>query len=604
MAEFRAPFPLQRYLFNRGLVTSGNYKPLIDDIYFQPSAPSPDGNASGAGFSVTLSAPTATASGTSSAITEVGSGSQRAQTSVNGVDSTTLAYPANVTSGNLLVCLGRAFNGTAAPTAISVTDTRGTTYTVKLVAEGANDCQWIAYGIAPSSGANTVTVNPNNASDAFGFAIDEFTGVDTTTPLSVDGGTSTGTGTAVSDSLTTLNAGELVVGIMGHFGGTPTITPSNTQIGEQENNNTQEAFSAAFQIAGAAGSYSISWALGSSETWTATTLSFKKAGASPDGNATGAGFGITASSVTATGSGSANAAGTGFGITITGANGTASGGATGTGAGFSVSITGANGTASSTSTATAGGFGLTVTSATGSANSTANATGAGFTVTINGADGSATGTSGGADGFATGVGFTVSITGATASANTTANATGAGFNVTIASATGTASGSAQASGAGFGITITSATGSANSTANAQGSGFNVTIAGATGTATGTVAGDGNATGGGFGITITGANGTASGTGNQTIGFSGGFALPKKQRKKIRQYVETAIDSADTIGIPETAVESLENEIIRAVQARNFAEELYIAIYARDMVQMRLDELRQEIEDEDDLLLLS
>lgn len=91
---------------------------------------------------------------------------------------------------------------------------------------------------------------------------------------------------------------------------------------------------------------------------------------------------------------------------------------------------------------------------------------------------------------------------------------------------------------------------------------------------------------------------------QTIGFSGGFALPKKQRKKIREYVETAIDSANTIGIPETAVESLENEIIKAVQARNFAEELYIAIYARDMVQMRLDELRQEIEDEDDLLLLS
>lgn len=35
MADFRYPFTLQKYLFNRGLVSSPNYKPLIDDIHFQ-----------------------------------------------------------------------------------------------------------------------------------------------------------------------------------------------------------------------------------------------------------------------------------------------------------------------------------------------------------------------------------------------------------------------------------------------------------------------------------------------------------------------------------------------------------------------------------------
>jgi hypothetical protein len=35
MADFRYPFPLQKYLFNRGLVTSKNYAALIDDIHFQ-----------------------------------------------------------------------------------------------------------------------------------------------------------------------------------------------------------------------------------------------------------------------------------------------------------------------------------------------------------------------------------------------------------------------------------------------------------------------------------------------------------------------------------------------------------------------------------------
>jgi hypothetical protein len=35
MADFRYPFPLQKHLFNRGLVASKNYAPLIDDIHFQ-----------------------------------------------------------------------------------------------------------------------------------------------------------------------------------------------------------------------------------------------------------------------------------------------------------------------------------------------------------------------------------------------------------------------------------------------------------------------------------------------------------------------------------------------------------------------------------------
>lgn len=215
-------------------------------------------------------------------IIEVGSGSQRAQVSALNVSSQPLAYPANVTAGDLLVCLGRCWHSTTPHTSISVTDTRGTTYSVFFVDEaGSNDSQFIAYGIAPSSGANTVTVTPNSLAETISLAIDEFSGVDTTTPLSVGGSTSTGASTTASDSLTTLTAGELVVGVMGHTGGAPTITPSNTQIGEQEDNNTQEAFAAAFRIAGATGSYSISWTIGSSVTWTATTLSFKETAGTP-----------------------------------------------------------------------------------------------------------------------------------------------------------------------------------------------------------------------------------------------------------------------------------------------------------------------------------
>lgn len=211
---------------------------------------------------------------------EVGAGSQRASTFANGVNSLDLAYPGNVASGNLLVCAGQAYNSSTGPTSVAVTDSIGTTYTVKSFAPSSgapNERIWIAYGIAPSSGANTVTVNPSNASDDLSFSIDEFSGVDTTTPLDVDGSYTQGTGTTASDSITTTVDGALIVGVMGYDGSTVTLSPGSgwTEIGEHEDNTTDEAHAAAFQIVGAAGSYTASWTLGALRVWQAMTLSFK-----------------------------------------------------------------------------------------------------------------------------------------------------------------------------------------------------------------------------------------------------------------------------------------------------------------------------------------
>jgi uncharacterized protein (DUF2237 family) len=203
--------------------------------------------------------------------------SRRARTFGNAVNSQTLAYPGDVTAGNLLVCGGFTF--AAGPPTISVTDTRGTSYTVLSFNPNSSETGWIAYGIAPSSGANTVTVNPSTASDFLSFSIDEFSGVDPTTPLSVDGGNATGASGIPIHSITTVTVNELIIGCMGYDGATTTIAPAGacTEIGEHEDNTSDEAHALVFRIVGAPDTYQVNWTLGATRTWQIMAASFREA---------------------------------------------------------------------------------------------------------------------------------------------------------------------------------------------------------------------------------------------------------------------------------------------------------------------------------------
>ena len=206
------------------------------------------------------------------AITEVGSGSQRAAGGNNNSVAAfaALAFPASVASGSLLVAAGAAWGSTAAPTSIAVTDTRGTPYTVALgtVPGGFTWRTFIAYGIAPSSGANSVTVNPAGADGTHSgsFSIDEFTALPNTIVASVNGGTTTGI-TAVDPTvnITTATAGELIIGVMSHDGGSAYLATagtgpsSGTAIGLNDVNSANQCHWALFEIAGAAGTYDVTW---------------------------------------------------------------------------------------------------------------------------------------------------------------------------------------------------------------------------------------------------------------------------------------------------------------------------------------------------------
>lgn len=209
---------------------------------------------------------------------EVGSGSQRATTEGGAFDTLQLAYPGNVTSGNLLSVTGATWTSADSHT-VAVSNTRSTSYTVVSPVDGPDKFQdLIAYGFAPSGGACTVTIDPNAAGAYGSFSIDEFSGGDSGTPLDVDGGSSQGTSTSPSDGITTTTDGALILGTMVHAGGTTSITPgaNYTQIGEIESaSNTPH--SGVFRIAGAAGAYTVDWTLGASSAWLVRTIALRAA---------------------------------------------------------------------------------------------------------------------------------------------------------------------------------------------------------------------------------------------------------------------------------------------------------------------------------------
>lgn len=195
-------------------------------------------------------------------------------------DSTTLAFPSNVVSGNLLLCCGAVWDGSAI-TSIPISDTVGTSYTTLLgtvVGGGQSILAWVAYGIAAGSGANTVTINPNGGGRYSSQTLIEFSGIDAT-PLDVNGGNSTGTSTSASDSITTTAADTVVVGIMTHGSTSAQFLTPDTGGGWVEAGEVQSTTNAphnvVYQIFASAGSKTPSWTIGNSVTWCAMTASFE-----------------------------------------------------------------------------------------------------------------------------------------------------------------------------------------------------------------------------------------------------------------------------------------------------------------------------------------
>jgi len=124
-----------------------------------------------------------------------------------------LAFGSNVVAGNLLVAVLGAYDDAA--TFNTPTDTIGTTYTqagtlLRGTVDSPAPMLAVYYGIAPSSGANTVTMTSSVGVQDKDLRIFELSGVDGTTPLNqTNGGVGRST-TPLSGNITTTLPGFII----------------------------------------------------------------------------------------------------------------------------------------------------------------------------------------------------------------------------------------------------------------------------------------------------------------------------------------------------------------------------------------------------------
>ena len=219
------------------------------------------------------------------AITEVSANRETCTPGAN-VDSLVCTFNNNVTSGNKIAAGGAVWDA-GNPASIAATSTCSAALTVYLssadTAFGGQFRRFIAEASATSTGGCAITINPSTGSGSFiAYGIDEFA-CPSGCVLDVDGGQSTGTGTAPSEGLT-VGTNSLVLAVMGYFN-TPdtTIAPDGTytQIGEEETNATTASYNFQFKVA--SGAETAAWTLGASNDWRAVSIALKESGGSTCG---------------------------------------------------------------------------------------------------------------------------------------------------------------------------------------------------------------------------------------------------------------------------------------------------------------------------------
>lgn len=195
----------------------------------------------------------------------------------NGTAGTTsqasrgLAFASNPAAGSFIVVGGAVWDGGSVPTSVSVTDSLSTSYTCLHDDIGGGDVrEFLCYGTTTSSGANTVTVDPEGSA-FISFGIAEFTGPDST-PLDADGGVTdnagTPGGTNTTDSITTISANALIIAVFSveNYSGNSAITPNAemTDIAEATDGGSLQPFNTSYRIATSATSYDVTYTYGAS----------------------------------------------------------------------------------------------------------------------------------------------------------------------------------------------------------------------------------------------------------------------------------------------------------------------------------------------------
>jgi hypothetical protein len=209
-------------------------------------ADAPTGGGGGGGSTLLVGTTDPWASGTPATIAHVQS---NAAVHLYSTSSNSLSFTSAVTAGNLLVV---AFARLNSVTVSSVTDTLGTTYSLVGTINGQPNSLAVYAGIAPSSGANTVSVTFAASEDYNTMAVSEFSGAQAV----LDGSASTiyGSSSPVTQSVVTTLPGDLIyVAQAGYHSADTFSAGGGFTIGAQA--NSYDAICAAYRVCATATTY-------------------------------------------------------------------------------------------------------------------------------------------------------------------------------------------------------------------------------------------------------------------------------------------------------------------------------------------------------------
>lgn len=203
---------------------------------------------------------------------------QRATTSSGSTSTTlTLAYPGNVTAGNVLVVGGSVVgNPSYARPSISATGTGAPTTGWRLIVSpgragttGGDARSFIAYAEAGASDACTVSLALNGLASFASYSITEFSGAS----LSL-ANTAAAYGTSTDPQVSVAAvSGALVLGCaMWRLNTSGTPDGAWVQIGEIENWSTSTTHNLVRQIASSTTTWTPDWTVGSSADWAALAV--------------------------------------------------------------------------------------------------------------------------------------------------------------------------------------------------------------------------------------------------------------------------------------------------------------------------------------------
>lgn len=202
--------------------------------------------------------------------------------------SNDIAFTSNLTAGSLLVAFVSAVRegaGDAGDIIATPTDTKSHTWVRATAAERINPSLTNRHHVAMfyvencQAGACTVTIaDAGPANCWWNVTLAEYSGIETTSAEDAEaaafGSNSSSTAVSTGNSGTLGQADELLVGMFGHSGTETTITPSNTEIHEDET-DTAVAGASQYKIVSATTATDLSWTLGAARSWVAILAGFK-----------------------------------------------------------------------------------------------------------------------------------------------------------------------------------------------------------------------------------------------------------------------------------------------------------------------------------------